>query len=69
MTELNIQELLDQAEWEVNYAKGEVQKAHQKLELRQLALDNLKKKYEAQLEINQQAYYEEGQINRVIQKV
>lgn len=50
MTELNIQELLDQAEWEVNYAKGEVQKAHQKLELRQLALDNLKKKYEAQLQ-------------------
>ena len=49
MTELNIQELLDQAEWEVNYAKDEVRKANQKLELRQLALDNLKAKYETQL--------------------
>jgi len=48
-TELNYQELLDQAEWELNYAKEEVRKAHQKLELRQLAFDNLKKKYETQL--------------------
>lgn len=50
MTELNLQELLDQAEWEVNYAKDEVRKAHQKLELRQLALDNLKAKYATQLQ-------------------
>ena len=49
MKELNLQELLDQAEWEVNYAKDEVRKAMQKLELRQLALDNLKLKYETQL--------------------
>lgn len=49
MTKTHYKTLLEKAEWEVQYAEGEVVKAQQMLELRQLALDNLKIKYETQL--------------------
>ena len=49
MTETHYKTLLEKAECELQYAESEVVKAQQMLELRQLALDNLKVKYETQL--------------------
>ena len=49
MTETHYKTLLEKAEWELEYAEKEVLKSQQMLELRQLALDNLKAKYETQL--------------------